>query len=79
MEVNSVEALAEAGRGALQALTDSGNITAQQWLERLQQQPDTAMKLSLLGELRITLIESMGTNLEARQVYTALFPGWVPN
>ena len=74
MEVNSIEALVEAGTRDLQALADSGNTVASQWLERIQQQSVDMMKLVVFGEMRVTLQKVMGTNTEAKRVYEVMFP-----
>jgi hypothetical protein len=50
MEVNSIEALIESGSRDLQALADSGNTVATQWLERIQQQSVDMMKLVMFPE-----------------------------
>lgn len=74
MEVNSIEALVEAGTRDLQMLVDSGNTVASQWLERIQQQSTDMMKLVVFGGMRVVLQETMGTNAEAKRVHEVMFP-----
>lgn len=74
MEVNSIEALVEAGTRDLQTLADSGNTVASQWLERVQQQSVDMMKLVVFGEMRTTLLEAKENNTEAKRVYEVMFP-----
>lgn len=68
----SIEQLTMSGVKELQALAESGNTIAREWLMKIEAVSDVHTKLSFFGEMRIALLSD--AQPEAKAVMGKVFP-----